>query len=104
MTIPSIGEGEEVELGFQVESLSLLPGLYQLELHVKDMATQKIEMVPQYFPMEVVETPVYGGRKLDRWFGTIALKAKPIVNEGHSSVFVPGHNEQEGSIETGNLI
>ena len=63
------------ELGFAVESLPLLPGAYQLEIHLKDMARFLVEIVPFAYEFEVAETEVYGGRKLDGWFGSVGLKA-----------------------------
>ena len=42
------------------------------------MADQKIEFVAQTFAFVVVETPVYGGRKLDSWFGHVGLNATAI--------------------------
>src|SRR5262249_34392540 len=38
--------GETCELGFTIESLPLLPGTYQLEVHLKDMGRWLIEIVP----------------------------------------------------------
>ena len=75
-TAPVLKAGEICELGFAVESLPLLPGTYQLEIHLKDMARGLIEMVPRAYQFEVAETQVYGGRKLDRWFGTVGLRAQ----------------------------
>ena len=75
-TAPPLKAGEVCELGFAVESLPLLPGVYQLEVHLKDMARGLIETVPRAYQFEVAETQVYGGRKLDRWFGTIGLRAR----------------------------
>jgi homopolymeric O-antigen transport system ATP-binding protein len=74
-TAPPLKAGEVCELGFAVESLPLLPGTYQLEVHLKDMARGLIETVPRAYQFEVAETQVYGGRKLDRWFGTVGLRA-----------------------------
>lgn len=74
-TIPAIRAGQDCEMGFTVESLPLLPGHYQLEVHLKDMASHKIEIVPNTFEFEVVETQIYGGRKLDDWFGHFGLRA-----------------------------
>jgi hypothetical protein len=37
-----------------------------------------IEFVPRTFEFEVAETDVYGGRKLDAWFGNIGLRAKAL--------------------------
>ena len=67
--------GETCELGFAVESLPLLPGAYQLEIHSKDMSRGLVEIVPHAYRFEVAETQVYGGRKLDGWFGNIGLRA-----------------------------
>jgi hypothetical protein len=66
------------ELGFMIESLPLLPGAYQLEIHLKDMARHLVEIIPRTFEFEVAETDVYGGRKLDRWFGNIGLRARAL--------------------------
>jgi lipopolysaccharide transport system ATP-binding protein len=78
-TVPSIRAGERSQMGFALEALPLLPGTYQLELHLKDMASHRIEMVPRTFPFEVVETPIYGGRKIDRWYGHIGLRARALA-------------------------
>lgn len=77
-TVPAIREGMQIELGFLIEQTPLLPGSYQLELHLKDMARHKVERVPTNFGFEVVETPVYGGRKLDSWFGVVGLRTQAI--------------------------
>ena len=71
--------GEECELGFTVESLPLLPGAYQLEIHLKDMSRGLVEIIPQMYRFEVAETQVYGGRKLDAWFGTVGLRAMAVT-------------------------
>lgn len=71
--------GHVCELGFRIESLPLLPGAYQLEIHLKDMARRLVEVVPRTFEFEVAETQVYGGRKLDGWFGSVGLRAQPLV-------------------------
>jgi hypothetical protein len=67
--------GQTCELGFAVESLPLLPGAYQLEIHLKDMSRGLVEIVPHAYRFEVAETQVYGGRKLDSWFGNVGLRA-----------------------------
>ena len=77
-SISPVNSGESVELGFRISEFPLLPGQYQLELHLKDMAAGKVEFVPQLWRFEVAEVPVYGGRKLDRWFGAVALDAAPL--------------------------
>jgi lipopolysaccharide transport system ATP-binding protein len=74
----ALAEGEPAELGFTIESLPLMPGTYQIEIHLKDMSRRLIEFVPKTFKFEVAETEVYGGRKLDGWFGNIGLKARPL--------------------------
>jgi len=75
-----IKAGEYVEMGFVIDALPLLAGSYQLEIHLKDVAAHKIEQVPETFSFDVAETPIYGGRKLDTWFGSVGLKARPINN------------------------
>jgi len=74
-TAAPLRAGEPAELGFVIESLPLLAGTYQVEVHLKDMSRHLIEFVPQTYEFEVAETDVYGGRKLDRWFGYIGLRA-----------------------------
>ena len=88
-TAPPLQAGEVCELGFAVESLPLLPGVYQLEVHLKDMARGLIETVPRAYQFEVAETQVYGGRKLDRWFGTVGLRARAF-NGAHNGVKAQG--------------
>ena len=88
-TVPPLKAGEVCELGFAVESLPLLPGVYLLEVHLKDMARGLIETVPRTYQFEVAETQVYGGRKLDRWFGTIGLRARAF-NRAHDGVKAQG--------------
>lgn len=78
VTTTALPAGEPAELGFTIDSLPLLPGTYQLEIHLKDMSRQLIEFVPKTFRFEVAETEVYGGRKLDGWFGNVGLRAKPL--------------------------
>ncbi len=78
ITAASLPAGQIAELGFTIESLPLLPGAYQLEIHLKDMARGLVEIVPRTFDFEVAETEVYGGRKLDAWFGNIGLRARAL--------------------------
>jgi lipopolysaccharide transport system ATP-binding protein len=84
-TIPAVCAGEESEMGFSLSSLPLLPGDYELELYLKDMAAHKIELVPRVFPFEIIETPIYGGRKIDAWYGKIGLQAEAIAHETTSA-------------------
>lgn len=74
-TSESIKKGESGELGFTITEIPIMPGSYQLEIHLKDMADHRVEFVPQTFPFEIIETPIYGGRKMDSWFGFVGLKA-----------------------------
>ena len=78
ITTAPLPAGEAAELGFTIESLPLMPGAYQVEIHLKDMARRLIEIVPGTFEFEVAETEVYGGRKLDGWFGNVGLKAQAV--------------------------
>ena len=78
ITTASLPAGEVAELGFTIDSLPLLPGVYQVEIHLKDMARGLIEIVPRTFEFEVAETEVYGGRKLNEWFGNIGLRARAL--------------------------
>ena len=79
ITTASLPAGQPAELGFTIESLPLLPGNYQIEIHLKDMAKRLVEIVPRTFKFEVAETEVYGGRKLDGWFGNVGLKARAEI-------------------------
>jgi hypothetical protein len=75
-SVPPLPAGRPAEMGFVIDSLPLLPGTYQLEVHLKDMATHLVEVVPRAYPFDVAETQVYGGRKLDNWFGHVGLRAQ----------------------------
>jgi hypothetical protein len=57
-----------------------MPGVYHLEVLMKDMASGKVELLPSTLKFEVVESPVYGGRKTDHWFGRIGLRARALFN------------------------
>lgn len=74
VTAGALSKAETIEVCFNIPELSLLPGRYRLDMHTKDMADFTIEQVPASFEFEVAQTPVYGGRHLDRWFGFAALK------------------------------
>ncbi|HEX5884602.1 MAG TPA: polysaccharide ABC transporter ATP-binding protein, partial [Pyrinomonadaceae bacterium] len=73
ITASPLPAGQIAELGFTIESLPLLPGVYQVEIHLKDKVRGLIEMVPRTFEFEIAETEIYGGRKLDAWFGNVGL-------------------------------
>ncbi len=78
ITTAPLPAGEPAELGFTIEALPLLPGTYQLEVHLKDLSRHLVEFVPKTFEFEIAETEVYGGRKLDGWFGNVGLKARAL--------------------------
>jgi lipopolysaccharide transport system ATP-binding protein len=83
-TAPLIRAGETVEMGFRLTEMPFLPGDYELELHLKDMAEHRIEIVPRAYPFQVAETPIYGARKLDSWFGHVGLNAVSILKQNLS--------------------
>jgi hypothetical protein len=73
--VPALAAGQTFEAEFAIESLPLLPGRYEIKLHVVDVIGYKFEIVPATFPFEIAESSLYGGRKIDRWFGQLGLKA-----------------------------
>jgi len=81
-SLPPLRAGQSAEIGFSVESLPFLAGSYQVEVHLKDMSRPLIERIPRYYRFDVAETPVYGGRHLDSWFGNVGLTATPIARLG----------------------
>ena len=78
-SLPPLRAGQSAEIGFSLESLPFLAGSYRVEVHLKDMSRPLIERVPRYYRFDVAETPVYGGRHLDSWFGNVGLTATPIA-------------------------
>jgi lipopolysaccharide transport system ATP-binding protein len=74
-TAAPIGAGEVCELGFTIESLPLLYGPYQVEVYLKN-SRDMLELVPHSYQFEIAETEVYGGRKVDHWFGKVGLRAQ----------------------------
>jgi len=82
-SMPAMSAGETNEIVFAVDSLPLLPGEYHLEIYLKDIAADKYELVPLRFPFHIVESPVYGGRKLDEWYGLVGLHARAYVSGKH---------------------
>lgn len=70
-----IQANEVCELGFTIDSLPLLSGPYQLEVYLNNFRDQ-LELVPHSYQFEIAETQVYGGRKLDHWFGKVGLRAQ----------------------------
>lgn len=78
-TLPPVRAGERFTMGFRINDFPLLPGTYYLEIHLKDLAVYKFEFVPEKFRFDVVETPVYGGRQIDSWYGQVGFKARAIT-------------------------
>ena len=78
-TAPRVLAGHSCELAFTIRKFPLLAGEYQLEIHLKDMAVYHIKRVPRLIRFSVAETPVYGGRKLDSWFGRVGLNAGAFI-------------------------
>ena len=74
--------GQTVQMGFAIESFPFMPGSYRLEVYLRDLALGKVEQVPGVVPFEVVESPVYGGRKTDHWFGRVGLKVEAVSSAG----------------------
>jgi lipopolysaccharide transport system ATP-binding protein len=74
--IAGLKPGDCCELGFRIERFPLLAGEYQIEIDVTDLDHYKIELVNKKYSFEVVESPVYEGRKIDRWFGIVGLQAQ----------------------------
>ena len=79
-SFPPVAAGQTLEMGFVIDDLPLLPGTYNLEVQFRDASEYKFEFVPTLFRFDVVETPVYGGAKIDHWLGTVALKASPWLS------------------------
>jgi hypothetical protein len=80
VSIPPMRSGASATVTFAIESLPLLPGEYQLEIHLVDVVGFKFEVVPRTFAFTIVETPVYGGRKIDRWYGNVAVRASVALD------------------------
>jgi lipopolysaccharide transport system ATP-binding protein len=83
--IAPLAAGESVEMGFVIEDFPLLAGAYDLEVQLRDAAEQKYEFVPALFRFTVVETPVYGKRKIEGgWFGYVGLQARAFSSQSES--------------------
>lgn len=76
LKIKSLKAGEWCELGFRIERFPLLAGEYQMEVDLTDLDHYKIELVNKNYSFEVVESPVYEGRKINKWFGLVGLQAQ----------------------------
>jgi lipopolysaccharide transport system ATP-binding protein len=74
-TVAALSPGDSVEMGFDISALPILAGTYEMEVFLKDLGHHKIELVPQRLRFDVVESPIYGGRKIDAWYGQVGLRA-----------------------------
>lgn len=82
LKIKKVEAQESITLGLMLKSMPFLPGNYRLELHLKDMSEQEIEILSETYEFSVAETPIYGGRHLDEWFGIIALNGEAYTSQG----------------------
>jgi lipopolysaccharide transport system ATP-binding protein len=80
-TLPPMRGGHSYAYGFRILEFPLLHGEYQLEIHLKDMSSHAIELVPRQYVFEVAEGPVYGGRKVDGWHGFFGAHAEVFSEE-----------------------
>lgn len=87
LKINGLRAGESCELGFRIERFPLLAGEYQIEIDLTDLDHHKIELVNKKYSFEVVESPVYEGRKIDRWFGVVGLQAQAFGGPASAAVF-----------------
>jgi lipopolysaccharide transport system ATP-binding protein len=111
MKINALKPGESCELGFHIERFPLLAGEYQIEIDLTDLDHYKIELVNRQYLFEVVESPVYEGRKIDRWFGLVGLQAQafggPVAAEaGDRIVAIPDNQTPkiQGSVPAQNIF
>jgi hypothetical protein len=51
------------------------------------MGTHLVEIVPTAYSFDVAESQVYGGRKLDSWFGCVGLSAQAVAHTFGSEEF-----------------
>lgn len=73
---PDVDAEKTVEFEFNIEQLPLTPGTYYLKVHLKNMATDTIEIVDDRFPFQVEEGPTHTTRVIARtWRGDIAVHA-----------------------------
>ncbi len=69
--------GEGLEFEFHIAELPLTPGKYSLGVHLKNMATDIIEISDGRFFFQVNEGPLHTTRELTRyWRGSVAVHAK----------------------------
>ena len=80
-TLPPMRRGRSYAYGFRISAFPLVHGEYQREVHLKDMSSHAIELVPRQYMFEVAEGPVYGGRKIDGWYGFFGAHAEAFSEE-----------------------
>jgi len=76
LKIDTLKPGEWCELGFRIQRFPFLAGEYQIEIDLTDLDHYKVELVNKKYLFEVVESRVYEGRKINRWFGLVGLQAQ----------------------------
>ena len=90
MQIKGLKPGEWCELAFRIQRFPLLAGEYQIEIDLTDLDHYKIELVNKRYLFEVVESPVYEGRKINKWFGIVGLQARafggPVAKEAGDKI------------------
>ena len=79
---PPIRTGERLKMGFRIDQFPFLPGSHYLDIHVAEVAEYRNETVDHAFRFDVVETPVYGGRRLESLHGQIGLRARAFTEAG----------------------
>ena len=77
-TFPPLRQGQRMRMGFRIERFPCLPGPWYLDIQVGELAEWEFESIGQPFPFDVVESPVYGPRRIGPPHGQIALSARVI--------------------------
>lgn len=84
LNISGLKQGDWCELGLRVGKFPLLAGEYEIEIDLTDLGHHKIELIARRYNFEVVESPVYEGRKIDQRFGLVGLEVRafggPVQN------------------------
>jgi lipopolysaccharide transport system ATP-binding protein len=75
----SIPEKDFLEATFEIESLPLMPGEYELLVELKDLGRNRWEYLPEALEFEVADTPVYGTQstRAKSWYGSVGLRVEP---------------------------
>jgi len=72
--IGPVAAGEQRTVGFRIDRVPLLPGMYVVELDLK-ASYRVVERVDQLYTFDVVETPLFGTRRPRSGNGSVALDA-----------------------------